>query len=488
LQYFIPTVDRGMAAQPQGCPPTPYRPRRPADTPLYRVVQNHLETFLALCHDDWEETCVTPHAERELRRFLECGILAHGFARARCDECGHDFLVAFSCKGRGICPSCNTQRMAETAAHLVDHVLPCLPVRQWVLSLPKRLRYHLQRDREALNSALRIFLSQIERHLRARCPEAGADARIGAVAFIHRFGASLNLHPHFHVCVVDGLFAPEGEGGVRFFGVGPLDSEDAEAVQAQVRRRVLRAYQRRGLLERSEREEMERWEHGGGFSLDASVRIEGSDRRGLERLLRYCARPPFAAERLEELDRHRLIYHLPRPGVDGRTQLQLSPLELIGRIAALVPPPRLHRHRYYGVLAPNSPLRAAVTALAPQASPPPASVTPVAEGEAEAEGPGRRNPARYLWAMLLARIYEVLPLTCTRCGAAMRIIAFVTEGAEVRKILEHVGEPSTPPRIAPARGPPGWEDDDGIEQDNPFYDAALAQTEPEYEFDQRVSW
>jgi hypothetical protein len=72
---------------------------------------------------------------------LECGILAQGFARVRCGGCGHDFLIAFSCKGRSVCPSCNTRRMAETAAHLVDQVFPQVPVRQWVLSLPKRLRY-----------------------------------------------------------------------------------------------------------------------------------------------------------------------------------------------------------------------------------------------------------------------------------------------------------------------------------------------------------
>ena len=95
--------------------------------------------------------------------------------------------------------------------------------------------------------------------------------------------------------------------------------------------------------------------------------IAANDRHGLERLPRYCARPPFAGERIEELDRHRLIYHLPKPGPDGRTQLILSPLELIERISALVPPPRQHRHRYYGVLASNAPLRAAVTAMAPEA-------------------------------------------------------------------------------------------------------------------------
>jgi hypothetical protein len=99
--------------------------------------------------------------------------------------------------------------MAETAPHLVDHVLPLLPVRQWVLSLLERLRYHLHHDRKALNTALRIFLDEIERHLRAHSPDAGPDARASAVAFIHHFGSSRNLHTHFHVCVIDGVFEPD---------------------------------------------------------------------------------------------------------------------------------------------------------------------------------------------------------------------------------------------------------------------------------------
>jgi hypothetical protein len=92
---------------------------------------------------------------------------------------------------------------------------------------------------------------------------------------------------------------------------------------------------------------------GTGFSLDASVRIEANDRAGLERLLRYCARPPFSLERLQAIDAHRLLYRLPRPRPDGRTELTLSPLELIQRLAALIPPPRGHRHRYHGVWRPT---------------------------------------------------------------------------------------------------------------------------------------
>jgi hypothetical protein len=107
-----------------------YRPRRPTSTPLYAVVQHHLETFLATAEDEDPRGWGMPSwVERDFRAYLRCGILAHGFARIRCDSCGHERLLAFSCKGRGVCPSCNTHRMAEVAAHLTDRVMPWLPVR-----------------------------------------------------------------------------------------------------------------------------------------------------------------------------------------------------------------------------------------------------------------------------------------------------------------------------------------------------------------------
>ena len=87
--------------------------------------------------------------------------------------------------------------MVETAAHLADHVFPRLPVRQWVLSVPKRLRYFLQTDTALQGTVLRIFLRGVERCLREHSSNCGSKARIGAVAFIHRFGSSLNEHVHF---------------------------------------------------------------------------------------------------------------------------------------------------------------------------------------------------------------------------------------------------------------------------------------------------
>ena len=158
---------------------------------LYRCVQEHLETWLAQCRDGHDDPwSVPPYVEREFRRYLEFGILARGFAGAYCDGCGHDFLVAFSCQGRGVCPSCNARRMVATAAHLTDHVLPDLPVRQRVLAVPKRLRYFLQRDADLQGAALRLFLRAVEQCLRAHSPGSGPAARLGVVAFIHRFGSA----------------------------------------------------------------------------------------------------------------------------------------------------------------------------------------------------------------------------------------------------------------------------------------------------------
>ena len=136
-----------------------------------------------------------------------------------------------------------------------------------------------------------------------------------------------------------------------------------------------------------------------------------SNRSGLERLLRYCARPVFALERLRQIDPEHLVYESLKPGPGGSVSLLLTPLELIERLAALIPPPRRHRHRYYGVLAPNAPLRAAVTALAVAEDEVPATVAIVEANQSDVDPePLSPNAARYVWALLLARLYEVLPL------------------------------------------------------------------------------
>jgi hypothetical protein len=112
----------------------------------------------------------------------------------------------------------------------------------------------------------------------------------------------------------------------------------------------------------------------------------------------------------------------------------------------------------------------------------------VATAKPDAHSSEDRPPSRtaYLWAVLLARIYEILPLTCPRCGSDMRLIAFVTETESVRRILTHLGEPTTPPPVSPARSPPLWE---AFDWDQTLaFDPAAADPESEFDFDQTVSW
>ncbi|MBK6735769.1 MAG: transposase [bacterium] len=446
-----------------------YRRRRPAATLLHELVRTHLETWLATAAErDEYGRGVALHVESELRGYLKCGILAHGFARVYCGNCRHDFLVAFSCKGRDLCPSCATRRMVDVSAHMVDQVLPRVQHRQWVLSVPKRVRWHLRHKPEVISGLLTVFLRAVETTLRQCSPGAPADARFGAVAFVHRFGSYLNSHVHFHVLVTDGVFSAGPDGEAIFHPALDLERKDFEAVQTKMRHRGLRWLHRHGHLDDDALHVLDSSDHAGGWSVDASVTIPGWDRHGLERLARYCARPPLSQERLGRLNEQTLVYSLRRPTADGRTELQLTPIELLDRLAQLVTPPRLHKHRYCGVLAPNAALRAAVTASAgpagatlqlleqARASMGLPSVSPPASDPPSPLSNLRRAAAR-CWALLLVRIYECLPLRCPECGEAMRIIAFLLDRPVIERILEHIGEPTQPPAVLPARSPPQLE-------------------------------
>ena len=336
--------------------PSIYSRRQPEKTPLFQAVLGNLESWL---EERWEDP-PAQYVEREFRNYLKCGILAHGFARAHCEQCGHDFLIAFSCKGRGVCSSCCSRRMAEIAAHLVDHVIPYFPVRQWVLSLPKRLRYYIHHNAKLCSKVLRIFMNEINKQLHS-CSDSPLDSQFGGVSFLQRFGSRLNVHPHYHSCVIEGLFSVQNEE-VRFHEA-VITNTDIYAVEKRVRKRVIRLFCRHGLLLKEEADNMLRWDHS-GFSLDGSVLIEADDREGLERLIRYCSRPPFSGSRLRTEADGKLLYIPPKPGTRGKCLLSLTPMELIERVAQLIPPPRKHRHHYHGVFAPNSPLRRHVVRLA----------------------------------------------------------------------------------------------------------------------------
>jgi len=354
--------------------PSEFRRHEPENTVLYKVVQEHLNTFLESAEARAGEGRGLPRYVRNaFRNYLECGILAYGFARLRCPDCGYDTVVAFSCKERGICPSCAARHMSETAAFLVDRVFPRQPVRQWVFSIPRPVRYILARDAKLLGEALRICVGEVFRDLqrRAGIRRLREDA-CGAVTGVQRYGGALNLNIHFHTLALDGVYMTDPASGVvRFRRLPPPSSDDLDRVLVRTRRRIRELLAKRGLavgstgggvadtdvaagdpsalealqgasvqgllglagvtrkvlmsgeladppVEPFEPPEKPFSRNSGdGYNLEAGRRIRTGDRVGLERICRYVVRPPFCQERLRRLDDGRVVYQFRRPWPDG---------------------------------------------------------------------------------------------------------------------------------------------------------------------------
>jgi hypothetical protein len=210
----VPATTRSSAAR-HG--PTRYRRRTPETTVLHRVVREHLATFLASAdaraEADPGRVSLPHYVRRELDNFVDCGILARGFVRASCDSRRQSILVADSCHARAVCPSCTSRRMAEVAAHLTDHVLPSeAPIRQWVLSLPHRVRYLLARDPELCREVRGIFVRAVQSFYVHRARDQGlAGGRCGAVVHTQRSDSALRLNVHFHTLWPDGVFTCSGK-------------------------------------------------------------------------------------------------------------------------------------------------------------------------------------------------------------------------------------------------------------------------------------
>jgi Putative transposase/Transposase zinc-binding domain len=530
---------------------TSYVPRRPHDTVLHRLVREHYATFVA--HTEATYAAPLPRYVKDaFERYLACGDFSQGFVRCHCDGCGHDVFVAFSCKQRGLCPSCGTRRMCDEAANITDRVVPSAPVRQWVMSLPFELRGLAATKPDVLTALGRIFAEEVARATKRLAGVAGAET--GAVSFPQRFGGSLNLHVHFHLLGVDAVFEKHGDG-VRLHDSPPPAKADVVDVVQRVHDRVIVWLRRHRYLDERSAEErgnepaastpldalarialaggtflgqpfvpkdrtddkMDRKEPRfsaslNGFDVHCAVRVAADDDEGRERLIRYCARPPFGLDRIEELKDGRVSY-LMKTARRGSTHRVMTPMEFMGRLAILVPPPYFPLVRYHGVFAARSSWRALVTpkppdgvarrkkekpcasapttpSSAPPAPTPQANVLPSppappaasASPASTAPPPSVANAApiaidattitvkhwrrildgelfatssRVDWAVLMQRSFGFDALRCPTCHARMRVISTLIDPAAVKKILVHLGVPTEPLPRARARDPTG---------------------------------
>ncbi len=389
-------------------PKAAYAPRQPSGTVLHKLVTEHLEDFLQHARDNYAAP-LPKYVENEFRGHLACGDFSKGFAHVRCTSCDHEMLVAFSCQNRGVCPSCTGRRMANVAAHLVDRVLPSVPVRQFVLSYPYELSGLAATRPDVLASLCRILAEAIALHYRTWAKSAGlAAAQTGAVTFVHRFGSSLNLHTHFHVVVLDGVYV-ERDDRLAFFASPAPAREALEALVQRVVVRSVKWLKRKGYVREDldsnetkplsalealsvlamQRGTFETTRDAGddasrdddppgkqghvvthlGFNLHAGVTIAADDDVGRERLCRYGARPPFSLAKLRILKDGNVSYLVKKVG-RGRTKCRvMTPVEFLARLAALIPPPKFPLVRFAGVLAPRSKWRARVVPQPPTARP-----------------------------------------------------------------------------------------------------------------------
>ncbi len=226
-----------------------YVRHRPETTLLYQIIQEYWPEFQAelASHGKYLPAYVT----KEFDEYLKCGRLEHGFLRVRCETCHDEKLVAFSCKRRGFCPSCGARRMADSAALLVDEVLPHQPMRQWVLSVPFPLRFLFASNPKAMTGALSIVYRTISTHLAHKAGFAKPMAQTGAVTLIQRFGSALNLNIHFHMLFLDGVYiGGSNRHPVRFRRVKAPTKGELIKLTHTIASRVARYLERQGLLER----------------------------------------------------------------------------------------------------------------------------------------------------------------------------------------------------------------------------------------------
>lgn len=394
--------------------------------------------------------------------------------------------------------------MAETAARLVDEVLPDAPYRQWVLSLPPPLRYLLAYDAKLTSKVLGFFVKAISSWQRHQAKaKAGlnsvSQAHTGSVTAIQRFGSALNLNLHLHTMAPDGVYVQRDNGTLEYIHIGAPSVGEERAIGWDVCQRTIAhlrkegrwydeelgggdtedtLYQEHPLLAeiynasllgrlamgpRSGQRVMRLVPHPKlameaqgvasedfpkkpptpyGFDVHARVSVPKGDRQGLERLCRYFCRPPAAASRFQWHSDGRIALKLKRRWSDGTTHILLTPLELAEKLAALIPTPRAHQIRYHGLFAPRHKHRDKVVPGRCKLQ------DKKCCGERQTRT-GTSSPYRMAWAMLMKRVFDFEVLRCPKCGSDnMQTIAFITQQETIDAILDSVGRAGDSPAEA----------------------------------------
>ncbi|MCJ7541527.1 MAG: transposase zinc-binding domain-containing protein [Desulfobacterales bacterium] len=397
-----------------------YESRNPQASHYFRCVEAHFEQLEGLWDDRYADRYGfwRPYVKEVIFRYLDCGDLHFGFARVKCKDCGHEYLLPFSCKRRHFCPSCHQKRVIEFGEWLCEDVLKYVPHRQWVFSIPKRLRIYFMFDRSLLTKLSRCAWKVLNLYLTQAVPYD--DAKAGAAVAVQSFGDFQNFHPHLHVLATDGCFYNDGA----FMVCPPPKTADLEAL---FRHEVFRMLKAEGKITDSVIENMMNWRHS-GFNVYCGNAIWPHNDEGLENLARYIIRASFSQERMtyipanDSSDGAKVVYE----SKDGKTSKTFEAVDWLAQLVTHIPNRGEQMVRYYGYYSNRS------------------------RGDRKKQGKDDQVPAliqsaispkefRKNWARLIQKIYNVDPLLCPKCLGVMKIISFIEDKDVIEKILRHLG-------------------------------------------------
>jgi Zn finger protein HypA/HybF involved in hydrogenase expression len=398
-----------------------YRPRNPQNSAYYHCVEDNFDRFEHVYEDRFERQYgfFRPYVKKVIYRYLDCGILQNGFARVKCKDCGHEYLLAFSCKRRHFCPSCHQKRVVEFGEWICEEVLKALPHRHFVFSIPKILRRYFLYNRGLLSElsrcgweSLKVFFQDI---VPVKDPVLNGGAVPGTVVAIQLFGDFFGFNPHLHVLSTDGCFYGNG-----MFRVVPrFETNQLEEI---FRHKVFKMLLSKGKITQDLVSMLLSWRHS-GFNVYCDPRIQPGDEQAMENIARYIIRASFSEERMTYIPEESKVSYQSK---DGREEKTFDALEWLAAMCSHVPNKGEQMVRYYGYYS-------NVSRGKRQKENQDGLIPYILEQE------GSTKECRKNWARLIQKIYEVDPLTCPKCSGKMKVISVIEDEEVIKKILKHLG-------------------------------------------------
>ena len=374
-----------------------YKRREPEQSALYRVVYHGRELLPIV----WEKRfqgeygVLRDEVLNTYDEYLNCGLLIHGAARVYCDNCKHSLLVAFSCKKRGVCPSCSAKRAVKFAEHLYQNVLHDVPHRHIVFSIPKRLRVYFRYNRKLLNILFRAASLSISNQL-------GKNSAL--ILTVQTAGEALNFNPHLHGILADGVFTNSYFQRFREIDLKKITDEFTAI--------VLSMLEKQELITEEVSSQINSQAHT-GFSVWLGDEFQDSESEQF--VARYVERGPLSLEKLSI--EHDILSYSTKDEITH----EFDALEFMALLSSHIPKPYESITRYYGWYSCRR-RGDRIKAISVIASLP--------------EPKNKPSPS---WAASIKRIYEINPLECPKCKSEMKIVAFIHDAREISKISKVLG-------------------------------------------------